>query len=109
MLGAKRLTGQDPAHGGESGRRRGEKLAANRRAIAKWERKNPVQADPQSFEREIRPKLTGVSLAAMVRATGLSQPYCAMIRRGERVPHPRHWEALRGLRTEAVPEGRRTE
>jgi hypothetical protein len=29
--------------------------------------------------------------------TGLSRTYCGMIRRGVRVPHPRHWEALRDL------------
>jgi hypothetical protein len=38
--------------------------------------------------------LATVSLAAMMRATGLSRPYCAKIRRGAQVPHPRHWEAL---------------
>jgi hypothetical protein len=30
----------------------------------------------------------------LMDATGLSQRYCWLIRRGERVPHPRHWEAL---------------
>ncbi len=33
-------------------------------------------------------------LAAIV---ALSRTYCGMIRRGVRVPHPRHWEALREL------------
>jgi hypothetical protein len=32
-----------------------------------------------------------------MRATGLSRTYCGMIRRGVRVPHQRHWEALREL------------
>jgi hypothetical protein len=43
------------------------------------------------------PKLKTVSLAAMMRATGLSRSYCARIRRGVQVPYPRHWEALRAL------------
>ena len=43
------------------------------------------------------PKLKTVSLLVTMRATGLSRTYCGMIRRGVRVPHPRHWEAFRGL------------
>jgi hypothetical protein len=50
--------------------------------------------DPAVFEREIQPKLKTVSLLETMRATGLSQTYCGMIRRGVRIPHPRHWEAL---------------
>ena len=46
------------------------------------------------FTELIRPKLTQVTLAEMIDATGLSRPYCAMIRRGERVPHARHWQVL---------------
>ena len=68
-----------------------------RYAEAEWETEHPKALDPDFFAREIRPQLADVTLAAIVRATGLSQPYCAMIRRGERVPHPRHWEALRAL------------
>jgi hypothetical protein len=30
-----------------------------------------------------------------VRSSGLSLRYCSQIRRGERTPHRRHWEALR--------------
>jgi hypothetical protein len=53
--------------------------------------------DPAVFEKEIRPKLKTVSLLETMRATGLSQTYCGMIRRGVRVPHLQHWEALRQL------------
>ena len=52
---------------------------------------------------EIRPKLKTVSLLETMRATGLSRTYCGMIRRGVRVPHPRHWEALRELVSAAEP------
>jgi hypothetical protein len=96
-LQARRRAGDDPAHGGEATHRRSQRQKANRRAEAEWEREHPEALDPDLFAREIRPRLAGVPLAAMVRATGLSQPYCAMIRRGQRVPHPRHWEALGAL------------
>jgi hypothetical protein len=53
--------------------------------------------DAAAFEREVRPKLKNVSLLETMRATGLSRTYCGMIRRGVRIPHPRHWEVLREL------------
>jgi len=52
--------------------------------------------DPEVFLREIQPKLQGVRLRELVEATGLSLPYCSLIRQGKRVPHARHWERLRG-------------
>jgi hypothetical protein len=64
-----------------------------------WERAQSGSFDPETFSSEIGPKLAKVSLAAMMKATGLSRPYCAMIRRGERVPHARHWAALGLLAT----------
>ena len=78
-------------------RRRGKRNAATLRANVAWERRQTDAFDPGIFAGEIGPKLRAVSLAAMMRATGLSRPYCAMIRRGARVPHARHWEALRAL------------
>lgn len=77
--------------------RGGARNAATLRANVEWERKQTGAFDPETFATEIGPKLAAVSLAAMMWATGLSRPYCAMIRRGTRVPHPRHWEALRGV------------
>lgn len=93
----RRLVGNDPAHGGEAARRRGKRNAVVLRANVAWESRQTEFFDPATFAREIKPKLQGVSLAAMMRATGLSRPYYAMIRRGARVPHARHWAALRVL------------
>ncbi len=94
---ALRLGRDDRAHGGEAARRRGRRNAETLRANVAWEREQSDDLNPASFAQEIGPKLQGVSLAAMMQATGLSRPYCAMIRRGERVPHPRHWETLRAM------------
>lgn len=38
-----------------------------------------------------------IGAPAVSRATGLSKRYVWLIRRGEYVPHPMHWEALRHL------------
>ncbi len=66
-------------------------------ANSEWERSQTEEMDPAIFEREIGPKLKTASLLETMRATGLSRTYCGMIRRGVRIPHPRHWEALRDL------------
>jgi hypothetical protein len=91
------LSGSDPAHGGNAAKLRGKRNSVNLRANSDWERNQTGAADPAIFEKEIRPKLGSVSLLETMRATGLSRTYCGMIRRGVRVPHPRHWEALRDL------------
>jgi len=69
------------------------KLLAN----SEWERKQTEEMDTAIFEKEIGPRLGDVSLLETMQATGLSRTYCGMIRRGVRVPHPRHWEVLREL------------
>jgi CRISPR-associated endonuclease Cas1 len=96
-LRARRLAGDDPAHGGRAARLRGQRNSAALRANADWERDQDAPRDPAIFTELIRPKLAQVTLAEIMEATGLSRPYCAMIRRGERVPHARHWGALRVL------------
>ncbi len=61
-----------------------------------WEREHGL-ADPQVYKREILPKLATVPLRQLVAVTGLSTTTCSRIRRGLRVPHPRHWKALERL------------
>jgi hypothetical protein len=97
VLRERRLAGSDPAHGGKAAKRRGKRNSAKLRANAEWERNQTEETDPAVFEEEIGPILKTVSLLETMRATGLSRTYCGMIRRGVRVPHPRHWEALREL------------
>jgi CRISPR-associated endonuclease Cas1 len=97
VLRARRLAGRDPAHGGNAAKLRGLRNSATLLANAEWERKQIGESDSTVFEKEIRPKLKMVSLLETMRATGLSRTYCGMIRRGVRIPHPRHWEPLREL------------
>jgi hypothetical protein len=51
-------------------------------------------ADQGLFSREILPVIQSVPLAGLARATGLTAGYLSIIRRGEKIPHPRHWPAL---------------
>ena len=96
-LQGKRAQGKDPAHGGSAAIARGARRVESQRAITEWEAKNPTPLDQETYFRDVLPRLQGVSVPAIVRATGLSYPYCAMIRRGHRVPHPMHWNTLKVL------------
>jgi hypothetical protein len=54
---------------------------------------------PQQFQQEILPRLFGIPLSEMERATGLSNASCSRIVRGLQIPHPWHWPALSALTT----------
>jgi CRISPR-associated endonuclease Cas1 len=95
-MGRRRKAGADPSHGGQVAGRRGASTSMRWREIRDWKAENDSQlADPGFFEREILPAIRQVPLRELMRATGLSLPYVSQIRRGEKVPHPRHWPALR--------------
>jgi hypothetical protein len=49
------------------------------------------------FARDIWPGLRNIPVPELAAATGLSEVYCSLIRVGKKVPHPRHWDALRHL------------
>jgi hypothetical protein len=65
--------------------------------LAEWEQQYGKLVDLTAFQREILPLIQDVPLSLLVKATGLSLRYVSQIRRGERVPHPRHWHAFRSV------------
>jgi hypothetical protein len=94
-----RAKGEDPAHGGEAARKRSQNVSRQNLASRAWDRENTERPGEKLFREQILPVLQSVRLGEMVNATGLSVDYCSKIRRGLKVPHPRHWEALRSLAT----------
>ena len=68
-----------------------------RRRNRSWAREHPGQRDEAWFERELAPKLDAFTLAEIAAATSLAPAACSRIRAGAKLPHPRHWEALREL------------
>ena len=92
VLAQLRAEQRDPAHGGRAAEARGAKNAAHQAAVRDWKGERP---DPAVFRSEILPELRHKPIAKLVAATGLSEHYCSLIRLGKRVPHARHWEALR--------------
>ncbi len=91
-----RNLGRDPAHGGSAAEKRRDTNLAHRDKANAWDRANE-RPDPKIFTAEILLALHDVSAGEMARVTGLSAGYCSMIKRGLRIPHPRHWEALASL------------
>jgi hypothetical protein len=98
VLAEPRAQSADPAHGGETQRKRGQRLAQNRQEVATWEKQHASQDGTVEidFERDILPHVRNASLKALIEATGLPRRYCWLIKTGQRTPHPRHWHALRG-------------
>jgi hypothetical protein len=99
-LAQARADGRDPAHGGAAGRKRSRSITERNREVKEWDEAHE-RPDPEVFRREILPDLQGIPLKRLAEATGLSNPYCSMIRRGAYTPHPRHWGALRSLGSQA--------
>ena len=46
------------------------------------------------FERDIAPRLVGLSPTTLATATGLSKSYCHQLIAKGKVPHERHWPVL---------------
>jgi CRISPR-associated endonuclease Cas1 len=97
MLAALRAADADPAHGGAATARRAATMRQRQRERVQWQPDPAEVNDPREFTREILPVIQNVPLRRLSNATGLSLRYVSLIRRGERVPHPRHWDSLRGL------------
>jgi hypothetical protein len=93
-----RASGIDPSQTGEAATKRRDTMKQRRREEAKWDEAHPdVEVDEEVFRSEILPGLQGVPLSTLAAATGLSQQYCSLIRRGLKMPHSRHWQSLREL------------
>jgi hypothetical protein len=90
--------GLDPAHGGQAAKKRGQATSDRKREIAEWEARYGQLVDLTAFTREILPLIQDVALSRLAGATGLSLRYVSLIRRGQRVPHPKHWSSFRECR-----------
>lgn len=93
-----RAQGVDPSTDSKANEKRRQIMTQRRRDETAWNAANPEsRVDSEWFNREIVPALQTMSLGGISKATGLSQQYCSLIRRGLKVPHPRHIEAFQKL------------
>jgi hypothetical protein len=97
VLAAQSAAGNDPRRSAAVNRTRSEAISEGHRRNRRWAREHPGQRDEAWFKREIAPKLDAFTLAEIAAVTGLSFAACSRIRARAKVPHPRHWEALREL------------
>jgi hypothetical protein len=97
VLAAQTAAGHDPRRSADVNGARGEAISEGHRRNRSWACEYPGQRDKVWFKSEIVPKLDAFSLKEIGKATGLSLAVCSRIRAGAKVPHPRHWEALRKL------------
>jgi hypothetical protein len=90
-----RASGVDPSQTGAAAEKRRNVMKQRRQEELAWDAVHPdVQTDEAAFAREILPGLRDLPLSQIAAGTGLSQQYCSLIRRGLKVPHPRHWSRL---------------
>ena len=94
----RRATGEpDPSHSPEARARLGTAIGTRNAEALAWDAAHgDTVVDPAAFG-PITAALASVTVSAIAAATGLSKSYAAQIRRGEYVPHPRHWPALAQL------------
>jgi hypothetical protein len=64
-------------------------------AKADWKQSDlPAWLNEHFYSHEIQPRLRSVSLSKLASALRISIAYAAEIRKGRRLPHPRHWQVL---------------
>ena len=104
-LAVQAAEGKDPRASDRAGRKRGEANAEQHRRNRDWARGGESAGrDRAWFQREVVPKLDAYLLSEIAEATGLSLAACSRIRAGTRVPHPRHWEALKKIANNSATE-----
>ena len=86
--------GHDPTHGEAAAVRRAKTNVQRKHEAREWDERHGKLTDLSAFKREILPLIQDVPLSRLVHATGLSLRYVSLIRRGEKTPHPRHWQNL---------------
>ena len=57
----------------------------------------PKWLDEDFYRKEILPRLSEHTVKKIRLAIDVSHPYATLIKRGERIPHPRHWMPLAKL------------
>ena len=101
-LADRRAQGEQPGHTPEANAARGRQVSVQRRAANRWD---GPPLDPEAFRRGILPGLQSHSVREIARAAGIGTTYAGLVRRGERVPHPRLWAPLRALGDDELPLG----
>ncbi len=67
-------------------------------ALRRWNPSElPKWLDEDFYRMEILPRLSGFTIKKIRTAIDVSHPYATLIKRGSKIPHPRHWLPLAEL------------
>jgi hypothetical protein len=67
-------------------------------ALRKWNPSElPKWLDEDFYRMEILPRLAEFTAKKIRMAIDVSHPYATLIKRGSKIPHPRHWRTLADL------------
>ena len=90
--------GRITAQGDGAQARRSKTQLRHRAAFLAWKSSDlPSWLDEKCYLTEIRPRLPLITLSVLSSKLGVSIPYAVDIRKGRRLPHPRHWPTLARL------------
>jgi hypothetical protein len=66
--------------------------------VKKWDPSTlPIWLDEDFYKTQILPRLQRLTAKKICLTIDVSAPYALLIKRGERVAHPRHWLELANL------------
>ncbi len=92
------VSGRVAAQSDNAQKKRSETQRRNEAVKRAWKTKSqPSWPNERTYEREIHPRLSSISISTLASAMQVSEPYASDVRSGRRRPHPRHWETLATL------------
>jgi CRISPR-associated endonuclease Cas1 len=87
--------GRVAAQSSEAQSSRAENRKRNAAAQRAWRQTDkPAWLTEGTYRERIQPRLSGITIPALMSALDVSKPYAADIRAGRRQPHQRHWVTL---------------
>jgi hypothetical protein len=90
--------GRAKSHSAIAEARRAATQSKQRRAERNWSPDSQPKWLTESFFRsQIQPLLASIEVSRVAKSIDVSHPYATSIRRGDRLPHPRHWQNLAKL------------
>jgi CRISPR-associated endonuclease Cas1 len=90
--------GRIAAHSAIAEARRSATQAKQAEALRRWNPSDlPTWLDEETYKRAILPRLAKFTVKAIRLRLGVSHPYATLIKRGLKIPHPRHWMPLAKL------------
>jgi CRISPR-associated endonuclease Cas1 len=97
--------GRIASHSKQAQQLRSESRRRHAAARAEWQTEDlPPWLTEEFYRNSIRPRLRTLSISKVASALAISVAYAVDVRKGRRVPHPRHWLVL--ARLVDVPESR---